>query len=86
MMTYDLRIQLITLDELFQIAANEPIQIIAKDGLTFVVESIDTFTQEVRTLGQSKKFMTFLAERAREPATISLDELDREIDEQLARE
>jgi len=30
--------------------------------------------------------MAFLAERSKEPATISLEELEREIDEELTRE
>jgi hypothetical protein len=86
MTTYDLRKQDITLDELFRIAADETIHVVAKDGTTFVIEPADSFEQEVAMLRKSKKFMAFLAERSKEQATISLDELDQEIDEELARE
>ena len=86
MTTYDLRKQDITLDELFRVAADETVHVVAKDGTPFVIELADSFEQEVAMLRQSKKFMSFLAERSKEQATISLDELEREIDDELARE
>jgi hypothetical protein len=86
MTTFDLRKQTITLDELFRAAADERVLVVAKDGTTFVIEPADSFEQEVAMLRNSKKFMTFLAERSQEQATISLDELEREIDDELARE
>ncbi len=86
MTTYDLRKQDITLDELFRVAADETVLVVAKDGTTFVIEPADSFEQEVAMLRESKKFMSFLAERSKEQATISLDELDQEIDDELARE
>jgi hypothetical protein len=86
MITYDLRKQDISLDELFRIAADEPVQVVSKEGTTFVIEPADAFEQEVAMLRQSKKFMAFLAERSKEQATISLDELEREIDDELARD
>jgi len=86
MTTYDLRKQTITMDELFRVAAEEKVLVVAKDGTTFVIETADSFEQEVAMLRQSETFMAFLAERSKEQATISLDELDREIDDELARE
>jgi hypothetical protein len=87
MTTYDLRQHDMTVDDLFRLAADMPIHVIAKDGQTFVIESADDFEQEVARLRQSKQFMAFLAERsAKKQGSISLDELDREIDEALARE
>ena len=86
MNTYDLRREALTLDELFRRAADEPVHVITQDGQTFLIEPADDFAREVAILRQSKPFMTFLAERAKEPASISLDELDQEINEALARE
>ncbi len=85
MITYDLRHEALTLDELFR-RADEPVHVITQDGQTFLIEPADDFAREVAILRQSKPFMTFLAERAKEPASISLDELDQEINEALARE
>jgi hypothetical protein len=87
MTTYDLRQHDISVDELFRLAANMPIQVIAKDGQIFVIEPADNFEQEVTRLRQSKQFMAFLAERsAKKQGSISLDEFDREIDEALAHD
>jgi len=86
MITYDLRKQDITLDELFRIAADKPVHVVSKEGTTFVIEPADAFDQEVAMLRQSKPFMAFLAERSKEPATISLEELEQEINDELARE
>ena len=87
MTTYDLRQHDMTVDELLRLATDMPIQVIAKDGQTFVIEPTDDFEQEVARLRQSTRFMAFLAERsAKRQGSISLDELDREIDEALARE
>ncbi len=87
MTTYDLRKQDMTLNEIFRLAANAAIRVIDKDGQTFVIEPADDFEQEVAMLRQSEKFMTFLAERSKnKQGSISLDDLKREIDEELARE
>jgi hypothetical protein len=87
MTTYDLRQHDMTVDELFCLAADMPIYVIAKDGQTFVIEPADDFEQEVARLRHSEQFMAFLAERStKKQGSVSLDELDREIDEALARE
>jgi hypothetical protein len=87
MTTYDLRQHDMTVDELFRLAADMPIHVIAKDGQTFVIEPADDFEQEVAKLRQSEQFMAFLAQRStKKQGSVSLDELEREIDEALARE
>jgi hypothetical protein len=81
MTLYDLRTQDLTIDELFRLAADTSIHVIAKDGHTFVIEPADAFAQEVAMLGQSDAFMRFLAERSKQKqGSISLDELEHEID------
>jgi len=87
MTTYDLRQHDMTVEELFRLAADTPIHVIAKDGQTFVIEPADDFEQEIAMLRQSQPFMAFLAERSKKKhGSISLDELERQIDEDLARE
>ena len=80
MITLDLRTQHLTIDELFQAAASEAVQVIAKDGTIFVLEPADEFEREVVQLGQSKKFMAFLAERSKETGGISLEEAIKRLD------
>jgi hypothetical protein len=87
MTTYDLRTQDVTIDELFRRAVDEAIRVITKDGRTFVIELADEFEREVALLSQSESFMAFLAERSRhKEGSISLEELEREIELELARE
>jgi len=73
MITLDLRTRQLTIDELLQAAASEAVHVIAKDGTIFVLEPADEFEREVVQLGQSKKFMAFLAERSKETGGISLE-------------
>jgi hypothetical protein len=50
------------------------VHVIARDGTIFVLEPADEFEREVVQLGQSEKFMAFLAERSKETGVISLEE------------
>jgi hypothetical protein len=59
---------------LFQVAASEAVHAIAKDGMIFVLEPADEYEREVMQLGQSAKFMAFLAEQSKETCGISLEE------------
>ncbi len=74
-------------DTRFDRAADEAMRVITKDGQTFVIELADEFEREVALLSQSDSFMAFLAERSRQKeGSISLEELEREIEAELARE
>lgn len=81
MITLDLRTQHLTIDELLQAAASEAVHVIAKDGTIFVLEPADEFEREVVQLGQSKKFMAFLAERSKESGGISLEEAIKRLEQ-----
>ena len=80
MITLDLRIHHLTIEELFQAAASEAVHVIAKDGTIFVLEPADEFEREVAQLGQSKLFMAFLAERSKETGGISLEDAIKRLD------
>lgn len=79
-MKVDLRVQHLTIDELFEAAASEAVHVIAKDGTIYVLEAADEFEREVAQFGQSKRFMAFLAERAQETGGISLEEAIKRLD------
>lgn len=81
MITLDLRTQHLTIDELFQAATSEAVQVIAKDGTIFVLEPADEFEREIAQLGQSKKFMAFLAERSQETGGISPEDAIKRLDQ-----
>lgn len=79
MKTLDLRQQHVTVDELLRFARTESVRIVAEEGDEFILEVADAFEREVTTLGQSEKFMAFLAERSKEPGGISLDDIERKL-------
>jgi hypothetical protein len=54
-------------------------QRLIKDGQEFILETADEFEQEIAALGQSEKFMSFLAERSREKGCIPLAEIERKL-------
>jgi hypothetical protein len=79
MITLDLKEQRPTIEELLRFAASDSVLIRDEDGREFVLESADEFDREVATLGQSERFRAFLAERAKEPGTVSLEEVEQRL-------
>jgi len=76
-----------TTEELFRLASDTTIQVIAKDGQTFVIERADDFEKEVALLRKSEQFIAFLAERSqKKQGSISLDAFEREIEAELTSE
>lgn len=82
MKTLDLRHHTVSVEELLEVARSDSVLIRTPDGDEFILESADEFEREVARLGHSEKLMAFLAERAKEPGTISLEQLRRELEEQ----
>lgn len=52
----------------------------APDGSEFVLAEIDDFDREIQLTRQNKELMELLDRRARQPATVSLEELKAELD------
>ena len=79
MRTLDLRQQQVSVADLLQCARTEPVRILNEEGEAFILEAADAFEREVAQLGQSEKFIAFLAERSKEPGGMSLDDLERKL-------
>jgi hypothetical protein len=79
MKTFDLRQQQVTVAELLRYARTEAVRIVNEEGDEFILEAAEAFAREVTELGQSDKFMAFLAERSKEPGVISLEDLERKL-------
>jgi hypothetical protein len=79
MITLDLRKQHVTLEELFQVASSDAVLIVTSEGQEYILEAADEFEREVAQLGQSEKFMQFLAERREEPGRIPLQEIEERL-------
>jgi hypothetical protein len=80
--TLDLRHQTTTVEELLRLASSDAVLIRTSEGQEFLLESADEFDREVAMLGQSERFMQFLAERAKEPGTIAIEQLKQDLEKQ----
>ena len=75
----DVRQTPVSVDELLQMASDDAVLVVNRDGNEFVVEAADAFDREVAELAASEKFMSFLAERCKEPGSVSLEEIERRL-------
>jgi hypothetical protein len=72
------------LDTAINLARTEPLLLLTADGQEFFISLADDFEQEVETLRQSQAFQRFLDERLASPRRIPLEEIEAEIDQELA--
>jgi len=75
----DVRQTPVSVDELLQMASNDAVLVVNRDGNEFVVEAADAIDREVAQLAASGKFMSLLDERSQEPGSVSLEEIERRL-------
>ena len=75
----DVRQTPVSVDQLLQMASDDAVLVVNRDGHEFVVEAADAFDREVAQLAASEKFMSFLDERRKESGSVSLDEIERRL-------
>ncbi len=68
-----------TLDEVIDLAEEELIVLRKSDGSVFALSSVDDFDVEVELLKNNPEFMAFLSQLSQEEATISLQDLRKEL-------
>jgi hypothetical protein len=69
-----------TLDEVVDLAKDELVILRRPDGSLFAVAPVDDFDVEVELLKNNSEFMAFLKQLSQEEATISLQDLRRELE------
>lgn len=69
--------------ELLHFARQESVLLLTADGGEFFLSEADDFEAEVAALRASRAFQQFLDERSRPQRRFSIDEIEREIDEEL---
>jgi hypothetical protein len=79
MTTIDLTQERPSVDDLLRMAAGDPVRIRSQSGEEFILESADAFDREVAEFSRSERFMSFLAERAREPGRTRLEDIERRL-------
>ena len=67
------------LTEMMKAAVQEPVIVRGRHGELFVFSVIDAFDVEVESLRRNQEFMAFLETLSHEEATISLEELRKEL-------
>jgi len=68
-----------TLDEVIDLAEEELVVLRKSDGSVFALSSVDDFDVEVELLKSNPEFMAFLSQLSQEEATISLQDLRKEL-------
>ncbi len=84
MRTVNLSQERLNLEAVIALAGEEPVLLLTDDGKEFFISEADDFEREVEELRASQAFQDFLDERSKSERRISLDELEAEIDQELA--
>jgi len=86
MKTVNLEEEKIDLAHAIDLARHEPLLLVTSTGQEFLLAEADDFEREAEMLGNSVSFQRFLDERSRAPHRIALEEIEAEIDAELARQ
>ncbi len=79
MKTIDLSSELLTLNELLQLASEDDIILKTPEGQEFMLAQLEDFEQEVELVRQNPELMQLLKERSKEPATYTLDQIREQL-------
>jgi PHD/YefM family antitoxin component YafN of YafNO toxin-antitoxin module len=86
MKTVNLKDEKLDLETVINLARKETVVLLTSDGKEFVIAEADDFEQEVAALRNSRAFQRFLAERSQSIRRIPLEEIEAEIERELAAE
>ncbi|MEW6095906.1 MAG: hypothetical protein AB1567_05195 [bacterium] len=76
----------IDLSQIIHFAEKESVLLVTKDGHEFILSLVDNFETEVETLRNSQAFQSFLDMRMKSQVRIPIEEIEREIEEELKKE
>jgi len=82
--TVDLAKEELDLQAVIRLARQEPVLLVTPDGREFCIAEADDFVREVYALAESQEFQRFLDERSACSRTIPLDEIEKQIQQELA--
>ena len=74
------------LPEIIDFAEREPVLIVAPNGHQFILSPADDFDAEVEALRNSPRFQAFLDERMKSQVRIPIEDIEREVEEELRKE
>lgn len=86
MKTIDLEKDKPDLASVIKIARREPVLLVTSDGREFCIAEADDFDKEVEALRRSQAFQRFLDERSKSTKRIPLEDIEEEIEKELAKQ
>ncbi|MGH7766857.1 MAG: hypothetical protein ACREQP_05335 [Candidatus Binatia bacterium] len=86
MKTIDLEKEKIDLAAVIKIARLEPVLLVTPDGKESCIAEADDFEKEVETLRGSQAFQRFLDQRSASTKRIPLEDIEAEIEKELAKQ
>jgi hypothetical protein len=86
MKTINLKDEKSDLETVINLARKETVVLLTPDGKEFVIAAADDFDQEVTALRNSQAFQRFLADRSQSIERIPLEDIEAEIERELAAE
>jgi PHD/YefM family antitoxin component YafN of YafNO toxin-antitoxin module len=84
MRTVNLEEEKLDLEAVLKLARQEPVLLLTPDGKEFCLAEADDFEKEVEALRESQTFQQFLDERSTCARRIPLEEIEAEIEQELA--
>jgi hypothetical protein len=84
MRTIELAKEALDLAAVIKLASQEPVLLVTPEGKEFCLAEADDFEREVETLRGSQAFQRFLEERSASTKRIPLEEIEAEIEQELA--
>jgi len=84
MRTIELDKEPLDLEAVIKLASQEPVLLVTPEGKEFCLAEADDFEREVETLRGSQAFQRFLEERSASTRRIPLEEIEAEIEQELA--
>ncbi len=79
MKTFEVPVQATEINHLLEQAGNEDLLVQTADGRQFMLVAVDEFDLEIARTRQNEKLMALLDARAKGTASLSLDEVKRQL-------
>lgn len=85
MKSVDLRSESVDLSQLLHMAEDDAVLVVTEEGREFIVAEADDFDAEVEALRKSARFQSFLDRRMSDKGRIPIDDIEKEVEEELRR-
>lgn len=85
MKSVDLRSESIEISQLFHMAEEDAVLVVAQDGHEFILAEADDFDAEAEALRKSGSFQSFLDRRMSEKSRIPIEDIEAEIEQEMGK-